>query len=223
MNRIRPALTAEFVGTGLLLVLVVGSGIAVERLGTDPAASLFIHAVTVGLGLAALIAALGPVSGAHFNPAVTIGFLLRRQVDRRTAGFYVLVQSLGAVVGTGVAHLSFGEPLATFAETVRTGPGLWLSELIATAVLVGLILMLVGLGQEARVPAAVGAWVAAAIVATASTGFANPAVTLARTVTDSYTGINPASVPMFLIAQLAGAFVAVAFVRSTVDPKGVRV
>lgn len=223
MNRIRPALTAEFVGTGLLLVLVVGSGITVERLGTDPAASVFIHAATVGLGLAALIAALGPVSGAHFNPAVTIGFLLRRQVDRRTAGFYVLVQSLGAMVGTGVAHLSFGEPLATFAATVRTGPGLWLSELIATAVLVGLILVLVGLGQEARVPAAVGAWVAAAIVATASTGFANPAVTLARTVTDSYTGISPASVPMFLIAQLAGAFAAAAFVRSTVDPKGVRV
>lgn len=216
----RPALSGEFVGTGLLLVLVVGSGITVERLGTDPAVALFIHAVTVGLGLAALIAALGPISGAHFNPAVTIGFLLRRQVDRRTAGSYVLVQSLGAVAGTGLAHLAFDEPLATFAATVRTGPGLWLSELLATAVLVGLILILVGLGQEARVPATVGAWVSAAIVATASTGFANPAVTLARAVTDTYTGISPASVPMFLVAQLAGAFVAVAFVRSTVDHKG---
>ncbi len=219
----RPALSAEFVGTGLLLVLVVGSGITVERLGTSPAVSLFIHAITVGVGLAALIAALGAISGAHFNPAVTIGFLLRRQVDRRTAGAYMLVQALGAIVGTGVAHLSFGEPLVTLGATERFGPGLWLSELIATGVLVGIILVLVGLGQEARVPTAVGAWVAAAIVATASTGFANPAVTLARAVTDTYTGISPGSVPMFLVAQLAGAFVAVAFVRSTVNPRGVRV
>lgn len=223
MNRVRPALVAEFTGTGLLLVLVVGSGITVERLGTDPAVSLFIHAVTVGVGLAALIAALGPVSGAHFNPAVTIGFLLRRRVDRSTAGAYALVQALGAMVGTGVAHVSFGEPLATLGATVRTGPGLWLSELIATGVLVGIILVLVGRGQEAQVPAAVGAWVTAAIVATASAGFANPAVTAARAVTDTYTGISPASVPMFLVAQIIGAFVAVAFVRATVDSKGVPV
>lgn len=223
MSRVRPALGAEFVGTGLLVVLVVGSGITVERLGTDPAASLFIHAVTVGIGLAALIAALGPVSGGHFNPAVTIGFLLGSQVDRRTAGGYVFVQSLGAVVGTGIAHLSFGEPLASFSPTVRTGPGLWLSELVATAVLVGLILTLVGLGKETLVPGAVGAWVAAAIVGTASGGFANPAVTLARAVTDTYAGISPASVPMFLVAQFAGAFVAVALIRSIVDPQGVPV
>lgn len=222
MNQARPALGAEFVGTGLLLVLVVGSGIAVERLGTDPAVSLFIHAATVGIGLAALIAALGPISGAHFNPAVTIGFLLRRRVDRRTAGSYVLVQCVGAVIGTAATHVAFGEPLMTFSATVRTGSGLWLSELLATAVLVGLILLLIHFRYEARIPGAVGAWVAAAIVATASTGFANPAVTVARTVTDTFTGIHPLSAPMFLVAQLAGAFVAVAFVRSTVDP-GVRV
>lgn len=219
MRDLRPALAAEFVGTALLLMLIVGSGIAVEKLSADPATALFIHAATVGLGLAALIAALGPISGAHFNPAVTLGFLMRRALGQRQAALYVVAQTTGGILGTVLTHVSFGQSI-DLSSAVRSGLGLWTSELVATAVLVGIILLLVHLDRGSHVPAAVGAWVAAAIVATASTGFANPAVTVGRAVTDSYTGIAPASVPMFLVAQLAGAFVAVMFVRSVVRREG---
>ncbi|MFP5332593.1 MAG: aquaporin, partial [Acidimicrobiia bacterium] len=155
-----------------------------------------------------------------FNPAVTIGFLPGHGADRRRAGLYIIAQVTGGVVGTVLAHLSFSQSIG-LSSSVRSGLGLWTSELVATAVLVGIILLLVRLDRGSHVPAAVGAWVAAAIVATASTGFANPAVTVARAVADSYTGIAPASVPMFLVAQLAGAFVAVMFVRSVVRQEGV--
>lgn len=202
---------AEFLGTALLLYVVVGSGITVERIGADGAGQLFIHAVAIGLGLAALIALLGPVSGAHFNPAVTLGFWLTRATALRTAVVYWCVQVVGAVTGVLLANSTYGEPWLTLAETSRGGLGRPVAELIATFVLVLLILGLVRLGLVAAVAPAVGAWVATIIVATVSTGFANPAVTIARALTDTFSGIAPASVPVLLVAQLvAGALAAAA-------------
>jgi arsenate reductase len=206
------AVAAEFAGTALLLVVIVGSGIAVETLGAAGAAQLFIHAVVVGLGLAALIATFAPVSGAHLNPAVTLAFLLRGRITARAAGAYVVAQVAGAVLGTVIAHASYGQAVISISSRTRIGGGLWLGELTATVVLVGVILVLFESARTEHIPAAAGAWVAAAIVAMSSTGFANPAVTVARAGTDSYTGIAPASVPMFVASQVAGALGAVAFV-----------
>ncbi|HVR33896.1 MAG TPA: aquaporin [Acidimicrobiia bacterium] len=206
------AIAAEFAGTALLLVVIVGSGIAVETLGAAGGTQLFVHAVVVGLGLGALIATFAPVSGAHLNPAVTLGFLLRGRITTRAAGAYVVAQVAGAILGTLIAHASYGKALVSISSRERFGGGLWLGELIATVVLVGVILVLFESERAVHIPAAVGAWVAAAIVAMSSTGFANPAVTVARTATDSYTGIAPASVPMFVVFQIGGALSAVAFV-----------
>ena len=206
-------LTAEAIGTGLLLFVVVGSGIATERLGADAAAQLLAHALTVGLGLAALIAFLGPVSGAHFNPAVTLGFWRTGGIPTREALAYVGVQLAGGVAGVVLANLTFGEAAMAMSSIDRNGLGLAGAEFVVTFVLVLLILGLVRVDAVPAVAPAVGAWVAAGIFGSASTGFANPAVTLARIGTDSYTGIAPVSVPAFvgaqLIAGLAAAAVAV--------------
>ena len=204
------ALAAEGLGTAMLVYLIVGSGIMVERLGTDGALQLLAHAVAVGAGLAALIAFLGPVSGAHFNPAVTLGFVATRSFDVPTAGLYAVTQVVGALVGVGLANLTFGDPVYSVAETVRGGFGMPVAEFVATFVLVLLILGLVRVGNTKAVAPAVGAWVAAIIVATASTGFANPAVTITRALTDTYSGIAPSSVGWFLVAQILAALAAAA-------------
>ena len=201
-------LLAEGLGTALLLVLVVGSGITVSGDG-DATTQLFAHAVVVGAGLAALIATLAPVSGAHLNPVVTAAAWWSGAIGTRLAGAYVAVQPVGAAVGVAVAHASVGLAPAAVATTPRDGIGLAVGEVVATAVLVLVILALVRTGRESAVPGAVGAWIAAAVVATSSAAFANPAVTLARTLTDTWTGITPASVPGFLLGQLAGLAVAV--------------
>ncbi len=214
-------LTAEFLGTALLLVVIVGSGIAVGRLGDDGAGQLFAHAIAVGLGLAALIALLGPVSGAHFNPGVTLGFLRTGGIGRSDAAAYVCAQVLGGVVGVAVANWTFGRPALGVATTARDGGGQVGGEVVATFVLVLLILGLVQLGKLGAVAPAVGGWVAAAIVATASTGFANPAVTVGRMFTDTYTGIAPASVLPFVAAQFAAALVA-AFAARVLFPADAR-
>lgn len=221
---------AEGLGTALLLVVVVGSGIAVERLGSDPISQLLAHALVVGLGLAALIALLLPVSGAHFNPAVTLGFWLRRQLPSVDAVAYVAAQLAGAAIGVVVANLTFSLAAMSVATTSRDGLGRPMAEGIATLGLVLVILGLIDAGRAPMIPAGVGAWVAAAIVATSSTGFANPAVTVGRVLTDTFTGIAPSSVPAYLAAQLAGAaaavgIAAVLFPRpslqpATIDQKG---
>ena len=214
-------LAAEFLGTALLLYVIVGSGIAVERLGQDGAGQLLAHAIAVGAGLAALIALLAPVSGAHFNPAVTLGFWLVRAIPGRGALAYVAAQVGGALVGVAVANATFGEGFLAVSETKRGGIGQPAAELIATFVLVLLILGLVRSGRSAFVAPAVGAWVTAIIIATVSTGFANPAVTLARVFTDTYTGITPASASVFLAAQFAGGALAAAvavFLFPATDP-----
>jgi glycerol uptake facilitator-like aquaporin len=201
-------LAAEALGTGLLLYVIVGSGIAAETLGSDAGTRLLAHALIIGLGLGASIAMLQTVSGSHFNPAVTIGFWRTKGLSVSEAGRYVVAQVVGAVVGVAAANLSFEQTVISMSATTRSGVGLVIAEAVATFVLVLLILALVRTGRSAQVPAAVGAWVASVVFATSSTGFANPAVTIARMFTDSYTGIAPVSVVAFLVAQLAAGLAA---------------
>lgn len=197
-------LAAELLGTAGLLLAIVGSGIVAA---TDGAASaqLFQHAVVVGAALGALIVTFGSVSGAHFNPAVTA-------VDAAFGGLrpwlavgYVVAQLAGAVVGVVVANALFDLPAVAVATTERVGWSLAVSEGIATAGLLVVIFGVARSGAVRAVPLAVGAWLTAAIYATSSTSFANPAVTVARMLTDTYTGIAPSGVPAFLAAQLVGA------------------
>lgn len=200
------ALLAEMMGTALLLVAIVGSGIEVSR--AEPV-SLFAHAIVVGAALAVLIAMLGPVSGAHFNPVVTLAFFSRGEIRGRLAVGYLVAQLLGAVAGTALANRMFAEPTLAIATTARDGAGMVLGEVIATGGLVLVILVLVAAGRTTAVAPAVGAWIAAAIVFTSSDAFANPAVTVARMFTDTWTGIRPGSVPGFLAGQVLGGLIAV--------------
>lgn len=201
-------MVAEGVGTGLLLYVIVGSGIAAEQLGVDPAVQLLSHAVVVGLGLAALIAVFQTVSGSHFNPAVTIAFWRTTSLGGREGFGYIGAQLVGSVAGVALANFTFEIEILDISSNARTGIGLTVAEAVATFVLVLAILMLVRTGRHGAVPAVVGAWVAAIVFATSSTGFANPAVTIGRIFTDSYTGIAPASVAGFLIAQVIAGFAA---------------
>lgn len=197
-------LAAELLGTAGLLLAIVGSGVAAASDAGTPA-QLFPHAVVVGAALGALIMTFGSVSGAHFNPAVTLVDALFKGLGPWLAGGYVVAQLGGAVVGVVGANLLFGLPAVAVATTERAGWALAASEGVATA---GLLLVIFGVarsGNTRAVPAAVGAWLAAAIYFTSSTSFANPAVTVARVLTDTYTGIAPAGVPAFLAAQLVGA------------------
>lgn len=201
-------LTAEFLGTALLLAAVVGSGIVTS---TDGAAAtqLFQHAVAVGLALSVLILIFGPVSGAHFNPLVTAVDWWFGGIPGSRALRYGLAQVVGAIVGTVVTHLSFGMAAAAWSATPREGLGMAVGEAIATGGLLLVIFALSRTRQTRAIPGAVGAWIAAAIFFTASASFANPAVTVARAVTDTYTGITPASVPAFLVGQAAGTVLAI--------------
>lgn len=202
---------AEGLGTALLLAIVVGSGIMGERLaGGNDAVALLANTLATSAGLIVLIHIFGPVSGAHFNPVVTFAFLLRGEADRRSAVLYVSAQILGAFPGVWAAHAMFNEPLLQISTKVRAGPGQAFAEFIATFGLIGTILGT----QRSRpefTPVSVGLYIAAAYWFTASTAFANPAVTLARSLSDSFAGIAPASVPAFVAAQCLGAIVGVGF------------
>jgi len=202
--------TSEFVGTCLLLFVIVGSGIVVQDLGNDPALQLFAHAAVVGATLAVLIALLGPVSGAHLNPAVTLVGWRNRELTGRVATAYVAAQTLGAVAGVVLAHATFERALVSISSIVRDGLGRPLAELISTFVLIVLIAGFTRTNRHQLIPWTVGLWITTAIFATSSTGFANPAVTLARSLTDSLAGITPASVPAFILSQLTGALLAAA-------------
>lgn len=214
---------AEVLGTSLLLYVIVGSGIAAETLTVDPGIQLFTHAMAVGVGLGALVAMLQTVSGSHFNPSVTLAFWRTRSISGNEATRFVVAQIIGAIAGVVAANLSFGHPMAAVSATTRRGIGLVFAEGVATFVLVLVILALVRTKRPAAVPIAVGAWVGSVVFATSSTGFSNPAVTIARVFTDTYTGIAPASAPAFLIAQLvaglAAAGLAVVFYPEPVPPQ----
>ena len=201
-------LVAECLGTALLLATVVGSGIMAERLaGGNVALALLGNTIPTGAILFVLITMLGPVSGAHFNPAVTLAFWLRREIKLNVALAYVGVQIIGAVMGTLVAHAMFEEILLQTSTNIRNGPAQWLSEGVATFGLVATILGTLRWRPEA-VPTAVGLYITAAYWFTASTSFANPAVTIARSLTDTFSGIAPANAPGFILMQFVGAAVA---------------
>jgi glycerol uptake facilitator-like aquaporin len=205
---LRSRLLAEGLGTGLLLFVVVGSGIAAQDLAQDSGTRLFTHAVVVGLGLGALVAMFQTISGSHFNPAVTLAFWRSGEIGSGESIRYVCTQLVGAILGVIAANLTFGSAAVSVSETVRSGVGLVAAEAIGTFVLVLSILLLVRTARVGLVPVVVGAWVAVIIFATSSTGFANPAVTIARVFTDSYTGIAPASVLAFVVAQLLAGLLA---------------
>ncbi|RYE00426.1 MAG: aquaporin family protein [Sphingomonadales bacterium] len=204
MTLARP-LVAEFLGTALLLAVVVGSGIMGERLsGGNDAIALLGNTIATGAGLIVLIHIFGPISGAHFNPAVTLMELLRRKIAVMPAAGFVAAQFLGAIAGVWLAHAMFAEPLLQVSAKLRPGPAQGLSEMVATFGLIGTILATQRHRPEFT-PVAVGLYITAAYWFTASTSFANPAVTVARSLSDSFAGIAPASVPLFILSQLAGA------------------
>lgn len=208
---------AEFLGTAWLLAAVVGSGIVVEAQG--PASlQLSLHAAVVGAALVALILMFGPVSGAQFNPVVTLADWWFGGIPAGRALGYVAVQVAGAGLGVVATNAMFGATVLVISDTARTDPGIIGAEALATAGLLVVIFALVQTDRTSAVPGAVGAWIAAAIVFTASDSFANPAVTLARALTDTWTGIAPESIPGFLLGQAIGLISAVALIRWLYDP-----
>jgi glycerol uptake facilitator-like aquaporin len=201
-------LAAEALGTAFLLAAVVGSGIMGERLaGGNAAVALLANSIATGAALAVLISIFGPISGAHFNPAVSLYFSLRREIEPWLALLYVLAQTAGAVAGVWAAHAMFAMPIVEVSHMLRDGPAQWWAEFVATF---GLLATVAGGARFNRSAAAylVALYVTAAYWFTASTSFANPAVTLARTMTDSFTGIAPSSALAFVIAQLAATGIA---------------
>lgn len=201
-------LVAEALGTCLLLATVVGSGIMAAKLsGGNIGLALLANAIATGAILFVLITCLGPVSGAHFNPVVTLVMWLRRNLSGREALAYVAVQAVAALAGVLLAHAMFDLEIAQVSMTARTGPGQWISEAVAAFGLVFVILLSVRYRPD-QVAAVVGLYITSAYWFTASTSFANPAVTVARAVTDTFAGIAPADVAPFIAAQIVGALVA---------------
>lgn len=201
-------LAAEGLGTALLLAVVIGSGIMGERLaGGNIAIALLGNTLATGAALVVLIGMFGPISGAHFNPAVTLVAALRRDLPWRLALAYPAAQVLGAVVGVWIAHAMFGEPIWQVSAKLRDGGSQAFSEVVATFGLVATILGAIRFRPEST-PMAVGLYITAAYWFTASTSFANPAVTIARCLSDTFAGIAPSSAPAFILAQVAGALLA---------------
>lgn len=196
---------AEFLGTGLLVATVVGSGIMGMMLSDDLAVVLLVNAVATVAALGVLIWMLGPISGAHFNPVVTGVEVVRREMPVGEAVMYVIAQVLGALGGVALANLMFDLPAWTASTQERSGWPIWLGEVVATAGLLLVIGALTRTGRGHLGPALVPAWIGAAYFFTSSTSFANPAVTIGRSLTDTFSGIAPASVPMFIVFQVVGA------------------
>lgn len=201
---------AEALGTALLVATVVGSGIMADRLTDDVALALLGNTLPTGAILVVLITMLGPISGAHFNPAVTLAFRLRGEIATRPAIIFIAAQILGGIVGTILAQAMFELPLIEWSQTARGGTGQWLAEITATFGLLGAIFCGLRFKPDA-IPWLVGLYITAAYWFTASTSFANPAVAIARAFSDSFAGINPGDVPAFIVAQLVGAALATGF------------
>lgn len=213
LTTLRRQLAAESLGTALLLAVVIGSGIMGERLaGGNMAIALLANSLATGAMLYALILIFAPVSGAHFNPAVTLVAAFNRQMTWRHASAYVVVQIAGAFAGVAAAHGMFGEPLFFASHHQRSGAAQWWAEAIATF---GLLAVILGSRRQSlpAMAAAVGAYITAAYWFTSSTSFANPAVTLARAASDTFAGIRPADAPTFVLAQLVGACMAAGVMR----------
>lgn len=207
-------LAAEALGSALLIVAVIGSGIMATNLSpTDVGLQLLENAVATAAALVGLILMFGAVSGAHFNPVVTLVDWSFGLISTRDTALYVAAQTVGACAGAVVANVMFELPAIELSTKVRSSPGLWLSEVVAT---VGLLLVINGCVRSGRanaVPLAVGAWIGGAYFFTSSTSFANPAVTIARTLSDTFAGITPSSAPAFVLCQLVGAVLAIGLIR----------
>ncbi len=219
--RLRERALAEGLGTAFLLATVIGSGIMGERLsGGNVAVALLANSIATGAALYALILVFAPISGAHFNPAVTLVMALQRRLGGAEAGAYVCAQIAGAFVGVAAAHAMFSEPLFFASQHQRTGAAQWWAEGVATF---GLLMVILGSARQnlPAVAAAVGAYITAAYWFTASTSFANPAVTLARAASDTFAGIRPVDMPAFILAQVAGALAALIVVRCFHSPGNV--
>jgi glycerol uptake facilitator-like aquaporin len=213
-------LLAEFVGTGLLVAVVVGSGIMAQRLSPgDIGLELLENSLVTAMGLAVIILVTGPVSGAHLNPVVSLADWVIGRHDRsglplRDIAAYIPVQIAGAISGAVLANLMFALPAATASTKVRSGGHLWLGEVVATAGLIAVIFALSRSGNSRIIPAAVGGWIGAAYWFTSSTSFANPAVTIGRAFTDTFAGIKPSDVFAFIVFQVVGTIAGVALVEA---------
>lgn len=211
-------LAAEALGTALLLATVIGSGIMAERLaGGNIAIALLANSIATGCALYSLILVFAPISGAHFNPVVSLAAALGRNIPWMDAAAFIGVQVVGAILGAAAAHLMFGEPLFSISQHERSGAAQWWAEAVATF---GLMTVILGSSRQSLpcVAAAVGTYITAAYWFTASTSFANPAVTLARAASDTFAGIRPVDAPGFIVAQVAGALAATVVMRWVMAP-----
>jgi glycerol uptake facilitator-like aquaporin len=206
-------LLAEYLGTTLLVAIVVGSGIMATDLTKDIGLQLLINTIATVFGLAVLILILAPISGAHFNPVVTLVDLIQGKSSVLQFIQYVFVQVIGAISGALLANAMFDHALIESATKVRTGSNLYLAELVATAGLILVINLLVIQKNLTVIPAAVAAWIGSAYFFTSSTSFANPAVTIGRTFSDSFAGISPSSAPAFIAAQILGALIGLGLMK----------
>lgn len=209
---------AEALGSFGLLLVVIGSGVMATNLANDVGVQLAINSAATGLILYILITLLGPISGAHFNPVVTAIQLFKKNITTSLAAAYLLAQLVGAVIGVALANFIFGLPIIDISQKNRSGTELFVSEILATAGLVFIIFTAIAQKSEAKIPVLVGTYISAAYFFTSSTSFANPAATVARTLSDSFTGIAPDSVLPFIAAQIIGAMVGIAltkFITST--------
>lgn len=205
---------AEFVGTALLVCVVVGSGIMGANLSVDNGVALLINTVSTVLALALLILVIGPISGAHFNPAVSLVNVFSRLQPAREAGVYIVAQTAGAIVGAILANVMFDLAALQISERDRTSLGMLIGEVVATAGLIAIIGILSARKQTAIIPVAVAAWIGSAYFFTSSTSFANPAVTVGRMFSDTFAGIAPDSVLPYIAAQLVGAAIGAAVVAA---------
>ncbi len=215
----RRRLAAEALGTAILVATVVGSGIMAESLTKDAALALLGNTLATGAILVVLITILGPISGAHFNPAVSLVFALKGDLSPREAALYSTAQIGGAIMGTIIAHLMFALPILELSLKVRTGAAQWFAELVATFGLIATILAGIRFAQSA-VPWLVGLYIVAAYWFTASTSFANPAVAIARSLTNTFSGIRPIDAPAFVAAEFAGAACALALMTWLLREEG---
>lgn len=202
--KLRKSLT-EAVGAATLLLVVIGSGVMATNISDDVGVQLAINSAATGLILYILITLLGPISGAHFNPVVTVIELFKKNISPTLAAAYLLAQIVGAVIGVALANFIFKLPIIEISQKDRTGAELFVSEILATAGLVFIIFTAIAQKSEAKIPVLVGAYISAAYFFTSSTSFANPAVTVARTLSDTFAGIAPSSVLPFIAAQIIGA------------------
>jgi len=216
------AALGELFGTATLLLVVIGSGIMATNISSDVGVQLTINSAATGLMLYILITLLGPVSGAHFNPVVTAIQLFKKAISPSLAAAYLVAQLIGAVIGVALANFIFNLPIIEISQKDRTGAELFVSEILATAGLVFIIFSAIAQKAEAKIPVLVGAYISAAYFFTSSTSFANPVVTVARTLSDTFAGIEPASVLPFIAAQILGALLGLALTKFINSPKEIR-